>query len=90
MSERMQTPWRAEYAHSGIWKVWSEDGNEVAVCYNVPDTDDCPEARLIAAAPDLLEALKDARDMLCSHPDFQKPESLDKYDAVIAKAEARS
>lgn len=44
------------------------------------------DAYLIAAAPELLEALKTARDWIA---DYSAGETLDTIDAAIAKAEGR-
>lgn len=49
-------PWK----HAGVGSIWTGskiDGDYKAVCQKVCNMDD---AKLIAAAPDLLEALQDA------------------------------
>ena len=66
-----------------------------SVIAEVRDNDLCPEhgggyesnARLIAAAPDLLEMLKAVRSGI-TWADY--PELLDEVDAAIAKAEGRN
>ena len=74
-------PWRTDHVNQyGYWCIVS-DGRLIA-----PNR---RNAELLEAAPELLEALKDARDQLCSHPDFQHDGALDNYDAIIAKAEGR-
>lgn len=55
-----------------------EDGSEEALA----------NAHLIAAAPDLLAALKEAADFV--QPFNRAEDLLDKIEAVIAKAEGRS
>ena len=49
---------------------------------------DGPDARLIAAAPDLLEALKDLREAINSRGVIDTVKALKKTDAAIAKATA--
>ncbi|MCC4240345.1 hypothetical protein [Thalassospira povalilytica] len=85
MSEAKHTPgpWKAHVtnlARSGQTEYeihWSEDGECVAeIVHGAPD------AHLIAAAPEMLEALKHAAQNM-PHPDQM-------IDDAIAKAEGRS
>ena len=61
MSERTPGPWRAEYSdipHSSIAEGWTVDSSEHSVCcLDGPKDVNEANARLIASAPDLLEAL---------------------------------
>lgn len=79
----------------GIFRFNAEgnrDENIASVWYDPRDGAGTPDARLIAAAPDLLEALKamlpeaNAEEQHC-RPSF---ETCEKARAAIAKAEGRS
>lgn len=66
--------------------VWSSPENRI--CFLTSDGPTEANARLIAAAPDLLAALKEAADFV--QPFNRAEDLLDKIEAVIAKAEGRS
>lgn len=80
-------PWKLK----GVFNVTDERGRGVATCGGYADGKDgtyeenLANAALIAAAPEMLEALKYARR-------FLKPEGADLsfIDAAIAKAEGRN
>lgn len=92
-------PWRVIPAHGPYGRIVIHDEgadlhSEVAKVYG--HTPDCAEgnARLIAAAPELLEALKLARKCIAycrkAHKDIQSGDGIpvEKFlDAAIAKAE---
>ena len=74
------------------------DGLGLTICY-VHDGAICDalvNARLIAAAPELLDALRDARSMLATvevidgEDDDPWSKAIARMDAAIAKAEGRS
>lgn len=71
-------PWTAEDC-----RVYSE--NSTAVCF----TWDKNDARLIAAAPDLYEALKSVRGTLITWGVYDRLVCSDVVDAAIAKAEGK-
>lgn len=92
-------PWQIEFGHtqtaSGIqyWQV--TDGADAICCNQFCYTGDAEvNARLIAAAPDLLEALvmvRDAdNDCHSDGLDTIPPMARAKIDAAIARAEGRS
>ncbi len=74
-------PWVARPAHSGIWDVFDGDSRDVVTVFGSHAK---YHAGLISAAPDLLEALKDARYAL-----YGTGPGNPKIDAAIAKAEGR-
>jgi len=85
MSNHAPAPWKIHPVDDTV--VIDATDREVAQIdgdYNQPDTWPIMEAnaRLIAAAPDLLEALKHARNQM-QHPDQM-------IDEAIAKADGRS
>jgi hypothetical protein len=61
-------------------------GKTVARIYHSVPEEDLLNARLIAAAPDLLEALKDLRGAIKSRGVISTVKALSKTDAAIAKA----
>ncbi len=96
MSKIKHTPtWRAyeSAGFKGEWGVETDDpakvatGDEIIVYPSLSEAD----ARLIAAAPDLLEALKDAASLI-ERNGFREwtGGSLAEIRAAIAKAEGRS
>ena len=92
MAERTPGPWR--FTRDEIGKrtgtISKEDGSEVItnVEYWIKDAN----ARLIAAAPEMLEELEWAHSQLCPHPDWcdaNHPVEWPKHNAIratIAKA----
>ena len=103
MSGHSPGPWAAEYDESyDVWRIVSEPrtGYVAVIAYYEPDENDTPEdlatpkevkanARLIAASPDLLEALREIYhaflDADGTHTDRQESASL-KACAAIFKA----
>lgn len=96
MSARTPGPWETSVNDEGQWDVCAEGGGDM-----VADLSDCPEnaegnARLIAAAPDLLAALKGLRAAAlseyvscdCPNASICRP-SIKAADAAIAKAEGK-
>lgn len=97
MSAPTPGPWETSVNDEGQWDVCAEGGGDM-----VADLADCPEsaeanARLIAAAPDLLAALKGLRAAAlseyvscdCPNASICRP-SIKAADAAIAKAEGES
>jgi hypothetical protein len=98
IARHTQGPWKAE----GVWEAegsnggWSVDAGDVEVAFlyhTETRTDAEADANLIAASPELLEALRDMvasydglRDVVTSPVVLGK---LAKADAAIAKAEGR-
>lgn len=91
-------PWSAEPMEDGCsvaYRINDASGYEVAVTSGRDsDGEEAANARLIAAAPDMLAALKEARDLLAG--DLTGVEwkrachaFVAKADAAIAKAEGR-
>ena len=93
VSEHTPGPWKVDECYTGIF-VTTAGGQNVAqvtqseVDWKYPAS---ANARLIAAAPDLLRLLKDVvrcdkkhSDLLYEDPDFRK-----EIEAVIAKAEGK-
>jgi len=74
--EVLQETWHGDIEVHGIY---AKDGTRIVEtdCGHYPPN--LPDARLIAAAPELLEAAKEAKLELCRHPD------LDAVDAVLLK-----
>lgn len=61
MSNHTKGPWGLRITETGPWSVFNADGNWIAVTTRKQWKDeDRANARLIAAAPDLLEALEAA------------------------------
>jgi len=64
-------------------------GKTVARIYHSVPAEDLPNARLIAAAPDLLEALKDTLQLLEVYCEDFEEGTRKQARAAIAKAEGR-
>lgn len=82
-----QGKWITDESHRNEWEgitVWAGD---MVVCHVVKDQHEEIEenARLISAAPELLEALKVAKAIIASMPGER--EALQIIHAAIAKAE---
>ena len=102
MSKHTEGPWQAEgltvYAlqHSGWRKGVEQLENRftahVQGARNCPEAESIANAHLIAAAPDLLEALEFAREGIAAFPRSLGYEytHLSRIDAAIAKAKEQS
>ena len=106
MSAHTPGPWRIDYATRG-WEICTihgtpPDENGQTWCYIQPSTyyygdadEDAANARLIAAAPDLISVTKDFRRKLETYAsiypgDKELSRLLGDCDAAIAKAEGRT
>lgn len=77
-------PWVVRPANTRIdTSVWTADGVRL-----IAQTVRLEDAPLIAAAPDLLAALKAAKDFIGNG--YQPPELVEQMHAAIARAEGRS
>lgn len=67
-------PWTSEYRRASMWTVYAKEGGkviaEVGNPFSVPDRQDEADARLIAAAPLMAEALAWMVAYIGEHPDF--------------------
>lgn len=90
-------PWEVEIPKIGMAKVCAKEDYQIALVTieelnKQARAQDEANARLIAAAPELLTALKHAR-LLLQLNDIERIEggsaALDMYDAAIAKAEGK-
>jgi hypothetical protein len=88
---RTAGPWRYEYDDNGFYCVTAHAAPSPYIVATGGEGDtDKANARLIAAAPDLLAALKAVMDgQIGGSPDLNA-ERFQKARAVIAKAEGRS
>lgn len=88
MSMHTAGPWRIQFA-GGAHVILSGSRSSSIAQVVAHDAEDAANARLIATAPELLEALRDAAKYLS----YGVPEShplLQGVDAAIAKAEGRA
>lgn len=93
MGDAMRTPgpWSAIVAPHGPIDIFDVNGRDVVTLYGR----DLATARLIAAAPELLEALRPFADIgVSENPDYQPMIRMDRAAilaarAAIAKAEGR-
>lgn len=86
-----QGPWSARKAAHGPIDIVAEDGRDIVTLYGGGvDEDKADNARLIAAAPEILEALKTANEKLRSLLfDGDEHPLVAASNAAIAKAEGR-
>ena len=76
-------PWFSQYDDNGFYEIGSESVTfRLAFTYGEGDTDEA-NARLIGAAPDLLEALQ---DVLLELESIGPMEKFERARAAIAKA----
>lgn len=94
-------PWLTQWEHDGDESIWSRDGgmHMIATCHAEDDRviPAKANARLIAAAPDLLEAgakLQAARKVQNADPSaanaLRVRRASDAFDAAIARARGES
>ena len=95
-------PWAADGGGDGELEIWApESGSKVAICVVANDfsaegllesstrPDVCDNARLIAAAPELLEALEQVTELFqWSESGSAEERAYDVARAAIAKAKA--
>lgn len=66
-------PWKLKFKKNSDWTVWGPNGYNILAIPHDDDHGDTPadkaNACLIAAAPDLLEALESMRTRFCECPD---------------------
>jgi hypothetical protein len=92
MSQHTPGPWFANLLFSGAWQINSAESRIVA---NIPTSQSMPteaNARLIAAAPDLLAACKAALNRLLTdgyEPKHHGGEVLTDLQVAIAKVEGK-
>ena len=79
MSAHTPGPWTAVQDGNVDWYIVDE--NESVIVFGLSE----PDARLIAAAPDMLDALRAVR----AYHNGGSPYSVDAIDAAIAKAEGK-
>lgn len=86
MSKHTKGPWGIRITETGPWSVFNADGNWIAVTTRKQWKDeDKANARLIAAAPDLLEALEYMVNV-CPAIDPDGEEAHNRAADAIAKA----
>ena len=94
MSKHTEGPWKFSEAEFGDFNICEEAGLAVAVCvqngFRSPH-ETRANTHLIAAAPDLLEALEQVRMHKCMFDDDKSFEaSCNKVNAAIGKANGES
>ena len=81
-------PWRAERDHEGMWNVWSKGCRWIA---KILGSSAEADALLIAAAPESLDALLEARSLCLQAADgISGRRIIEKIDAAIGKARGES
>lgn len=92
VSNHTPGPWKADFTHIG--HVKAENGAVIAKCSKLTSLVNLEaNTRLIAAAPELLEALKAMLALVKDHPDFQGRQHIGlgiQVTNAIAKAEGRA
>lgn len=91
MSAHTPGPWKAEYSEGDEWDVLAGESLPIAYISGWACSSVEANARLIAAAPDLLAALKAARVFVAQRAGYSDvaDQTLVDVDAAIAKAEGR-
>jgi hypothetical protein len=85
-SKRTPGDWLYDVAYG---EIKSQSGKIIAIL--VECDEEGPNARLIAAAPDLLDALEECRDVLvCDCSDMREVSAVRLANAAIAKARERA
>jgi hypothetical protein len=77
-------PWAVDYAMG----IRGPNGERIAYVIADSSADPTPDARLIAAAPDLLDALKETAGCLAAWNERQRSEEPTATDIVISHARA--
>ena len=91
MSKHTLAPWKVIEAHRGYIIEATDYAYDVAVVRTAGNHDNEANAQLIAAAPDLLEALKALLEAVDDvSDDFGWPLATDKARAAIDKAEGKA
>lgn len=92
MSKHTPGPWRVGRGHNGALGVWSNgvstDSPDVCSVAAVPNTEDEKRARLIAAAPELLEAAEAVEAWWNAMPIMSRVPAHDEALSAIRKARA--
>ena len=86
-------PWKT-FRHAGtqsgpFWGIWANKDDRIAVVDAAGPIDEC-NARLIAAAPDLLAACKGLLDHALAEHQFAGERLIESARTAIAKAEGGS
>lgn len=90
MSKHTPGPWKVETYHGPMFKIIRDRNKD-----ELPQYSTDADARLIAAAPEMLEAIKNEIDSLCGCEEVSSPDGpwLDRHQCtwceLIAKAEGR-
>ena len=88
MSKHTSGPWSVgpqQSVTSRGWSIADKNGNRLAFVLGEHSPELQANARLIAAAPDLLVALMLAKDMMIAN-DLSLPKTFEVIDEAIAKA----
>ena len=88
MTQHTPGPWHVENFH-GSWDVTHGPADDASERFSVLETLSEENARLIAAAPDLLAACKEALGYEYGQPGLGWRQRIDLLEAAIAKAEGR-
>ena len=88
--EYTKREWKTVKEGNGYWKIYGENDSEVAVAYNAK-TDKVLEANahLIAAAPDMYEALKEGLKLLDINLEYNRGKVSELLRQALAKAEGK-
>lgn len=87
MSKHTPGPWKAVPTAFGPIDIVVSDGRDIVTVYGGGTGNKEANARLIAAAPDMLEALKQAQTNFKTYDRFKVDvDAMRKIEAAIAKA----